>query len=531
MRALCLLTGLLVGWGLGQPASGQNMAGVDPAEVAAALAELAEAGTPPTGTDIAGFLADAATPTGGAVVGRMGYDSGGQWDRTGRLNYARGEWDARLRWRLDHWGRRQAAGAVGLGRGQWRAVAGQLGLQQGFGLLVGGPGRGRYLTADGHLGPSGRGGFRPWVGEAEPQTMWGVGLQGGRGRWLARALVGGRGRRRTADSPTVVGQISRTGPVWQLALGLVRDPRENGLSFSGQCQAAGLTGAWEVSWRQPVSWRRGVGAVLTQAVWRPHRTVLFEALAGFAELGPRPLMGVKQAVLGDWAGTGVAARGTWKVAPGLGLKVLVHRSAGQQEIATGQRRRKLLSDIQLAGKRPGGARGDWWGDVRVRSGGEDAVAWSERFPWQPPALAVQDRKQVVSVRAGWRRDQDRVQVLWRRLVTSRVSRDLGWERAGGRCLLGISGARGLTASCLLRFSWTVAWGPEADLVSAVVPFGGFVLPRHWGHWRREELVGLELGRGGLRCRGAVSWRTADWLADPALYTDLLTVWLEGGWYW
>jgi len=504
----------------------QNAVGADPVDVTAALTELDEAGTPPTTAEINDFLLTATEPVRGALTGRFARVEGGRWDRTGRLHLSRNWWDVRLRWRQDQWGCTQAAGAVGLGRERWQLVLGQFGLPHGFGLLVGSPGRGPSLTADGSLGNRRRG-LVPWLGQARPQTVRGAGGQGSWGGWQVLALVGKRGPRSVSGPVVGVGRISRAGAEWETSVSLVSDPQESGLSVAGRFAHAGLAGCWEAVWRQPVGCQRAVLAVLVQGGWQPRRTVRVEVLSGWSELGPRPVMGVKHPVLGDWAGRGVAVRATWRLAQGLRLKVLVQRADSRQPVMTGMRRQRILSDVQFEGR----WRGGWFGGVRARSGGEDIAAWSERFPWQPPKRTGQDRRRVLSCKGGWRRGRERIQVLWRRLVDSRVRQGLGWERESRRNLVGMSGIHVMNAAWVVRVVWTLAWGGEADLVSAVVPFSGYVLPRHWGHWRSEQLLGAEFSHGPVRWRGAISRRWADWAADPAVYADSWTVWLEGGWYW
>ncbi len=60
-------------------------------------------------------------------------------------------------------------------------------------------------------------------------------------------------------------------------------------------------------------------------------------------------------------------------------------------------------------------------------------------------------------------------------------RTLGGVRFRGRVLRKVS--------YLLSYQW--AWGDAIDLVSAVNPLRGLVLPRHWGKWASEILLGLE----------------------------------------
>ena len=100
--------------------------------------------------------------------------------------------------------------------------------------------------------------------------------------------------------------------------------------------------------------------------------------------------------------------------------------------------------------------------------------------------------------------------------------------AGRRTLLGLSGDRRLSRRWRMRGSWVTAWGDPVDLVSAVVPVTGLVLPRHWGHWRSETLLGLEW------MVRAASMQAAGSLRYPALESGVQpvpTLWLKADVRW
>jgi hypothetical protein len=80
----------------------------------------------------------------------------------------------------------------------------------------------------------------------------------------------------------------------------------------------------------------------------------------------------------------------------------------------------------------------------------------------------------------------------------------------------------------VRVTLAGAWGGDADLVSAIVPFGGMILPRHWGHWRSEAVLGAEWRARGLRVRAALSMREPVDLYQAAAPQ---VIWVEGQWVW
>ncbi len=493
---------LVVLCGVGGVVRGQDLPGADPADLAATLDELSAAGAPPTATEIADFLREASVPRyRSALSGRFGRQSGSGPDTGLRLNWRTAAWDVRGRWRQDRLGNRLSAATVKAGGERWELAAGQLALPHGFGLLIGGPGRGPTLTADGRLGHGTRG-LLPWVGQPAPQTIQGLGAAVGGAGWRLSVLTGTRGGRTSPRGQTFVGGVARRGRRGVVSCAVLADALEQGVSLAGLYERGSSAGSFEAVWRQPVGWRRMLTAALAQAGWRPSPELRLELLAGWSDLGPRPAMGVKQPVLGDWSGRGVAVRLTWRLQRGLGIKALVHQGRGRLAVSEEKRRRQVLADVQLTASWPGG----WFGEARLRTGGGETAAWSERFPWRPPVVVQRDLRQVQSLKSGWRQGHHRLQILWRRLRLGRVTEGVGQESAGARSLLSLSGTRPWGQSWLLRAGWTSAWGDPVDLVSAVVPFTGYVLPRHWGQWRSEWMLGLEWQRGPWRWRSAFSWR-------------------------
>lgn len=479
----------------------------DPAEVDEVLTELDAAGAPVSTAEIAELLAAA---NGGAGTGdllvRGGLALDQAADQSGRANYHTGWLTAKGRWRRDREGLVEAAGAVLVGPPPVRVALGQLGIAHGFGLLASGPGRGRTLTADGRLGP-GANRWVPWTGSPTAQALRGGGAQVRWRRWQGRGLVGSRPGLGASAPSTVVLQAGRQSDRWELAGLYLADPAERGASLTGSLRQGKVEGAWETAWRFPAGASRALHSVLTQLGWRPLAAVRFEMLAGSAEPGPRPVMGRKDPVMGDWAGRGFACRTTWRVVRGLGVRLLFQRGHGLPESFAGERQRESLTDLQVSAVWPGG----WQAVARQRTSGTGTWSWSERFPWQAPQFSGQDERRVTSLTLAREGSVAKGQVLWRRQDQGRILQGIGRE-GGTRSLLGISGVTDVGRSLRVRGGWTMAWGDPLDLVSAVVPYAGYVVPRHWGQWRSEHIMGLEGTLGAWRSRCALSWRQSS--SDP-----------------
>ena len=523
MRLVAILAWVVLVW----PPHLWAQSGVDQAEIAEVLTELDEAGAPATTEEIAAFLAEASAGSStGVLLGRSGWTGAAGLEHTARLRLNRDWLVVRARWRQYADGETQVGGAVIVGPERWRLAVGQLGLAQGFGMFAGGPGRGPSITADGSLAARDRG-LVPWTGAAAPQGVLGVAAEVERGFWRVRVLAGERGAEPAADQPSVVTQFSCGSRNWRLSGLWLSDPAEQGVSLAGRLQSGALKTTWEAVWRKPVGSVVPLGALLVQAGWRPHHKVRLEVLGGWADPGPRPVMGQKHPLFGEWGGRGAAVRGTWRAVSGLGLKIMVHRGRGREPVAAGRLPLRTLTDALLTRTWPGG----WSAVARWRAGGEQVSTWSERFPWQPPVRAWQDSRRVLSLKGQWRGEQGRGQVLWRQLDLARVRQDVGWESGGTRSLVALSMAVNWGRSARVRAAWTLSWGDPVDLVSAVVPFAGYVLPRHWGHWRAERLVGLEWRRGRFQARAALSWRQAEIPFDGAPAEDVQAGWLEAAWAW
>jgi len=513
--------------GLLNAARGQTAGEAELEDVAGALDELDAAEAPVSTAELAELLTE--SPTGGnhgVLLGRSGWSDEHGWDHTLRLRLSARRLAVKGRLRRDREQDVTLAGAVIYGTERWRLAAGTLGISHGFGLLVAGPGRGRSLTADGGLGTRSRG-LVPWAGSDGPQVVRGVGAVGSWGAWRTEVVSGHRGSAAAAMRPTTVAQVTGGGARWQLAATVLTDPAESGLSLAGQVRRRRGDVSWEAAWRRPVGSSSALAATLAQAGWRPHRALRLEVLSGWADQGPRPVLAQKHPLYGGWAGQGVAVRGAWRAATGVGLKVLVHRGRPLDEVSAGRRKLRTLIDTQLHRTWPAG----WVAAFRWRQVEEETAAWSTRFPWLPPTVTRRDSRRVVSLKAGWHGVPGRAQVLWRRLNLARTQQGVGGESGGSRSLMTLAGRLAVGRAVIVRATWTTSWGAPVDLVSAVVPFGGFVLPRHWGHWRSEQLLAVEWQAGAGQGQIAISRRLPDPSGEPDNGGQNWTAWFQGAWNW
>lgn len=495
-------------------------------EVDTALAELDQAGTPATKAEIDEYLgASASAAAGFRWLGRSGWTATGP-DYLVRLRGTSRWLSGEGRWRRERSGARSGAAAVFLGPEQLQVAAGQLGLTHGFGLLVAGPGRAVALTADGGLAGAGQR-LRPWTGTAGPQTVRGVAGRLRVGVWRGAVLYGRRGERGNGAGPTAVARLGAAGSSWRFAGLLLTDPLESGASLALRTRRGALETAAEFSWRRPLGSARFLVAWLAQGGWRIHRDLRVEVLAGWADPGPRPVMAQKHPVFGDWAGQGVAVRGVWRAANGLSAKLLAHRGQGDPIREPGPRHCRSLVDALLSRTWSR----EFSGSLRWREGREEVTAWSERFPWLPPAPAWQDSRRVLSAVAAWNGERGQARLRWRRIHLARNRQGVGQESGGVRSLLTVAGRRQLGSGFGMRAAWTTSWGDPVDLVSAVVPLVGYVLPRHWGYWRSEHMLGLAWSSGSWRGEGAISRRLPDIETGTSAPKAAWVAWAQGSWNW
>lgn len=500
------------------------------------LRVLDEAGVPPTQEDMNRMISSSPgpgmppggpklttnVPVRGQLLVRVGRLPGQDWDRYARLKLV-STW-VRLRARFRHYasGNREAVGTLELGSGPVEMRLGMVGLTHGYGLLAGAPGRGASLTADSGLGPP-RARLVTWAGSADPRALAGVGVGIHQGPWSLDGIFGRTGPWPGDGGPgRGVIRIACARRDWRLAVALTAGEMANGFSLAGGLQRGPFFGNFESLIWQPEPGLRRAGAGLALIGWKLASGTGVEILLGMADLPRGPALANRPPVLPGWSGRGCSIRGTGVVSGGLRLRVLGYLGQEPDRVGLRGTENENLLDIQALSRIAPQVNFL----IRFRRRARIRREWSERYPWQPAAVVADESREVGTLQLN--RDGSRLSL--RALV-----RTYGLQKAadgGRRGLMSLSARYRPENSWIFRGSWGTAWGDPVDLVSAVSPMTGMVLPRHWGHWRSETVVGVERVWGPGRFQAAVSWRNPAVESDPAADPlPALTLWFEAGFRW
>lgn len=518
IHCVLLVVGGLIVAARPHPLRAQNER-IDP-ELDAALQELEDAGV----ALAPGELADALAPAPSRADRRRELDL-----RLGGEPTAAESWDPRLHidsrwsdWRMRGRIRRVPGEPVVRGDLRWerdplRLRAGDVGLGWGSGLLAAAPGRGAAQTTDAPLvawrdGPASGGSY------GDPRALRGAAWSLAASRWRTWGVIGSATP--TASRPLRLRQIAGLGHEGRaMRWGLLVARQDSVLGAS--LQAGFEQGRWRLE-TETAGGRRGAAtepwrALQVHLTCSAGRTWRAEAACAAASGGPWLESGRRPALLVDDEGRGWSLRGAGEPVRGLTVAALCARSDGRDPRREGHRARRDRVELQ-SGWRPAAG---WTLQVRWRRTLEQEWAWSERYPWQPPIAGQQARRMIftasVSRKSGAR--------SWRLLGRTQSDGDGGEVRH--RNLLQWVGSVDCMSFLRLRASWAGAWGGDADLVSALTPIRGVLLPRHWGRWRSETALGIEAHGGGLRCSAAVSCRSPepgpdardDWWTWVALELD------------
>lgn len=494
-----------------------------------ALQVLNEAGVPPTREEWARFLETQAKDDGGRD------SSGGFFSARGSIRVRMGQYQhegldkygqarlemrwLRLRARVREYrsGLKETAGTLAIGGETLELRLGALGLAHGYGMLMAAPGRGSSLAADGGFAP-GRERMVAWVGTPDQRTRKGIGARVRWGNWICRTLKevasisGSPGRGLNAV------QVGHGGKDWNLSVAGLALGGQRGGSLAGTISTGPVGLGFEtLIWQTNPSVSLAGGAVV-YAGWKMDRRTGVELQMGFSDLPGAPPLAGRPAVLPGWAGRGFALRAFTRLDSGLLLRGLIHQGGHWDPTGSRSRHEKDLMEIQ-AGKRLAP-----WLELsfRLRRTSRRDRDWSERYPWQPAVESGAENRTISSAQLAMERPRWRARVLLR---SYSLDREVG---GGRRSLAGLSGRRTLGRIWNLRASWISAWGQPVDLVSAVSPLSGMVLPRHWGHWRSESVIGLECRRGSGRLQAAASLRYPE--TENGLH-PLLTLWAEAEINW
>ncbi|MCK9996228.1 MAG: hypothetical protein KAH56_08115 [Candidatus Krumholzibacteria bacterium] len=504
--------------------------GDDLEEVEEAIRVLSEAGVPPTREELARFLAEAdksepqgrrgglRIPIHGSAKIRVGHFQYEGLDHYGKLTLETRWLRLRARVREYRSGQRETTGTIEAGAGPIELRVGELGMIQGHGLLIGAPGRGSSLTADT--------GFSPrverlvtWLGTADPRALSGFGGSVRLGNWSLRAMNGGP--RNAIDSSVENKSVVQLGchqKDWRISVTGFSGNQESGASLAGGMRNKPIYGSFETMVWQAAPGIPATGAAVLQVGWKPAGGSGIEGLFGYSDLAEKPGLASRPAVLPGWDGRGLALRGYTRTSSGTVLRGMVHLGSNLDRVGSRSRKVKTLIDLQAGRKLSRQIELA----VRYRSTDLRAWQWSERYPWQPPRAAGSQRRTIISVQ---------VVLEQARLRARLMVRSYGLDKEvdnGRRSLVSLTGKYVLGETWKLRGAWVTAWGDPVDLVSAISPLTGMVLPRHWGRWRSETVMGLEWLYGGVRVQVAGSLRNPEPGGGEII---VRTVWVEAGFRW
>jgi len=504
--------------------------GDDLEEVEEALRVLSDAGVPPTREELARFLDEAENekPNGswpgfpfqvhGSVQIRVGHYQFEGLDHYGKFALETRWLRVRARIREYRSGLRESTGTVEAGGEAIELRVGELGLVQGYGLLIGAPGRGSSLAADsGFASRIER--LVTWLGTADSRSLSGFAGRAGYGNWSLRFLNGRPGK--AAGNPNVRTSVVQLGchrRGWRISVSGLSGNLERGVSLAGGIKGKALFGSFETLAWKVAPGIPATGAAVLHVGWNPAKGSGLEGLLAFADLAGAPGMASRPAVLPGWDGRGLALRGFTRTSSGLALRAMVHLGRNLDRGGVRSRKEKFLIDLQ-AGKKMSPLV-----DLAVRYRRTDLRAWhwSERYPWQPPHVEGAQRRTIISAQVVLERSGMRGRLLVRSYGLDNES------GTGRRSLISLTGRYPVGQAWKLRGAWVTAWGDPVDLVSAISPLPTLVLPRHWGRWRSETVLGLEWFGGGARVQAAVSWRHPE---PESGERPVQTIWVEAKVHW
>lgn len=425
----------------------------------------------------------------------------GEMDSLTRFKLNSSFFSARGRWRRNENGSSMQAFTANMGVGNLSVQMGGVGMSAGYGLLISSPGRAGGLAAGQALSsPSTK--IKGWATTAEKRSVTGGGLSWRGKGWTVVGLHGRLGESDECESLSAVNLGKQLGNV-KIGMGLMGTNAQRGISLNGKWQDGPRQLGFE--W---VSW--GKNALKSQqSVWLVSlKTNLLmgfgmEAQWGASSSSTGPLVGVRPSVLGAWGGAGWAIRVSSPGVKSWRLKFLFAESRGVDWDGDHQSLGKQFADVIIRGRpRPGWEFSARW-HHRVRTW----EAWSDSYPWLPPALVKEDERSGLTLDLKFGKQE-------RSWICS--VRNLGRKGAttdGTRTLASVRHRRSLGKGVSILVSFQSAWGEAVDLVTAINPIRGVLLPRHWGHWSSEIMTGLDFPFFGTKLMAAISKRT------PALGED------------
>lgn len=428
----------------------------------------------------------------------------------GRLEWEAGPIGGRGTLRLRPGEAPEAAGGAWLASGPIRLWAGQLALRHGFGLVAADPARRTALTADQELLEAG-GGLAVRTSSGAGATALQAGLEYGGRRWRASTLW-----KPAAGAATV--RVANAGVAREWGVLACRDTSSSALSWNGRLARPSLACTWELAHWQP---SRGAGsdAMITALSWQAARDLRLEVQSGMTG-GPWPR---GAGVLPATARTGWALRAAWRDRGVGACEILVQGARMAPDGAVAKRRTSRVAEVAWSAR----PRPALTIELRLRRSSRLESSWSERQPWEPATETNTGTRTAATGGAAWERGGTRLAAQWRSFTVDGVA-------AGGTRQLAT-----LAWRCELGGGWVAwaesgsAWGDAVDLVRGLAPLPGVVVPRHWGRWRAETMLGASCAKGLFRGCLAAARRQAEPAAGDGGAPGAVSWegWLEAGVSW
>jgi hypothetical protein len=378
-------------------------------------------------------------------------------------------------------GEREVRGSLNLNFSPIDFRVGDLGYAWGYGLLSSSPGRGPSLAAGSRL-LSARNGPTSGGSQFASFAVSGVSLLTGTGHWQVGMLAGSpQGNRTSEKEIRSLVTVSNRAASHEVGVLLSRYGEEEGVSSTGKWRNRWLAGGWEsATWRGAAV--GGTGHSWAGHVeWTGSKALLAEGFLCGNSGGEAPRAGRRPAALPTADAKGWGVRAGFKPRPAIAVRMMWARGRGIEGIGAVARRERSLTDLEIRWR----VDRSLWFSGRWRRKIEGKTVWSERFPWEVATPEPESRRMVFSLAAGGQSGSRSYQLLLRSQA------DAAEPSPRTRTLLQASGKWQIATGTGCRFAWANAWGGDADLVSAVSPLSGFVLPRHWGRWQSELLAGIE----------------------------------------
>ncbi len=522
-KVTCCLV-ILLGWSLVQAAPPEP-ADQDE-ELVEVLTTLTDLGLDPTASEQEDWQAEVSdAPSREQVHPWSGYlRLGGQqtvegtWRGRAHLAQSWGPWSCGIRGDGPGQPTSLAGGYLQWDTPAFTVIAGRIGLTAGCGLLLSGPGRSGSLVADGTL-VSARTRLAGKTSRPDRRTLEGGGGRIQWHRWEVQWMTGRMPENDTLDgNPVVAGSLKYGTKKRWLGFQGLKVPGGVGWGCAGQ--AAGQT--WQA--RAEFARRQEPDSGARQLDWvtclslRPGGDWLLEGAMTVSEgqdfwgLGQRPGL-----LKGD-EGRAWAVRMVTRLGPVTRLAALWGQSHTRHLGSEAQLELNSTGDFILT-HRPDRT---WTLSSRVLVTGKDRRTWEGRFPWLPPESNPIKHKSLVQGTVGHLADGRDVK------FTAKLLRQVDASGTRWRRLWSLRGHFALGETRRIRAGYGQAWGEEVDLVTALVPVPGRILPRHWGQWQSETHLALGWHRAGGEFWLAASWRRPETLGPAG---GAWEAWLEGRVCW